>query len=165
MRGDMALHEKRVLRGIESAGDIECKGFVGAAAKLRGNLTHGYRVHIDYAVVAFVLIGEHGEILYCSEIISDRELTGGLNARENDFFILEHTVLYLSAACGGVLFTALSGIYVIIVLYVLRVNSLGGLRGIRTRKIHAAIYAFAEKPLTSASCADPDRILSVSPRA
>ena len=88
--GHVRLYEKGVLRFVKAASHVERERFVGASAKLRGYLTHGYGVQVDHAVECFVFLGESRKILDRSEIVSDGEVSRGLNARENDFLVCYH---------------------------------------------------------------------------
>ena len=87
---NVRLNVESVLLGIKSASHIERERLVGPAAKLCGDLTHGYRVLVDYAVKALILFGVGREILDRSEVISYSEISAGLNARVGDLFILKH---------------------------------------------------------------------------
>ncbi len=88
MSGDMALNEKENLFGVESACKIDCKRFHCSSAELCGILTDGYRVHIDNAINAVILIFKGAPVFYRAEVISDCEVTRGLYARKNDFFVI-----------------------------------------------------------------------------
>ena len=70
---NMALNEKNILFGVETACHVKRKGIVGAAAKLRGILSYGDGVHIDNTIVTAVFVGKLFEILDCSEVVSERK--------------------------------------------------------------------------------------------
>ena len=90
--GHVGLNEECILFWIKTARHIECEGLVGSLAKLRRHLSYGDGVKINYAVECFIVLGETGEVLYCAEVISYCEVSGGLNAGENHLFIAVHII-------------------------------------------------------------------------
>ena len=96
MSGDMRLHIKSGTVGVKSAGDIERHHLVGAAAEVSRDLSDGYRVLVDDAVEALVVIGKLGEILQRAEVVPESKVSRGLNARKRYFPILYHIEDFLS---------------------------------------------------------------------
>ena len=90
VRRHVRLHEQSVLLLVKTAGHVERKRFIGAAAKLRRHLAHGDRVHVHNAIEGFIFIRKAREILDRAKIVSDRQIARGLHAGKHGFFIACH---------------------------------------------------------------------------
>jgi hypothetical protein len=53
---NVRLNVESVLLGVESASHIKRESLIGPAAKLCGDLAHGYRVLVNYTVEALVIL-------------------------------------------------------------------------------------------------------------
>ena len=83
----MALYKQNVFIRVDTAGDILSKLNKRALTQQCGILTDGYCVHIGYAVYAVVIALKRRPVAYGSDVRTERQLTGGLYARKNCFFI------------------------------------------------------------------------------
>ena len=88
--GHVRLNVKGIFVGVKTAGDIERKRLVGAAAKLGGHLSYGDGVLIHYAVEALIGIRICRKILDRAKIVTNGKISAGLNARIGYFLIVKH---------------------------------------------------------------------------
>ena len=86
------LHVKSIFVGIKTASHVECKRLVGAAAQVGRDLTNGDRVLVNNTVKALVLHGVRGKVLDRAKIISNSQISAGLNAGKRDLLIIKHNV-------------------------------------------------------------------------
>ncbi len=87
MGGYMALNkEDRFLR-VDTAGDILREQLKRLSAQPGRVLADGDSVHVNNTVDAVVFILEGGEMLNRAQVISQRQMAGGLHARENRLFM------------------------------------------------------------------------------
>ena len=87
MRRNVGLYKECIFLFIETASHVKSKGFVGSSAKLCRNLSYGDGVKIHNAVEGLIIIGESGEILDSSEVVTYGKVSRRLNARENYLLI------------------------------------------------------------------------------
>ena len=88
MAPDMALDEDQTFFRVNAAGEQqgEClQGLLFALGRINMN---GQGVQVSDEVIAVVLLLHLLPVLHSSEVVAQREDAGGLNARENDFFLV-----------------------------------------------------------------------------
>ena len=81
----MALNEQSHLFRIDTGRDIYGESFERALSQHGGSLRNGYRVHIDDAVIAIIVVLQKRPVPDRSEIVSECEIAAGLYAREYCF--------------------------------------------------------------------------------
>ena len=86
--GDVALDEDGVLLRVQTAGDVGGDLGQGTAAELRGHLADGDGVEVGHEPVAVELIGQLGPVLDGPQVVAQVQIAAGLDAREQDFFLV-----------------------------------------------------------------------------
>ena len=87
----VALQKQYVFLRIYTAGDVLRKLLEAAAAKQLGVLAHGERVQVCHEVIAVKLLGSRAPVFHRAEVVSEVQITRGLDARQHYFlFYLFH---------------------------------------------------------------------------
>ena len=103
----MALQKQGIARRIQAAGNVLRELGGGAAAQLLGVLPHGESVQVRHKIIAVKLVRQRGPVFHRAQIVAQMQITGGLDAREHDFFsdiFVIHTFLLLSMLFSTLLF-------------------------------------------------------------
>ena len=90
----MGLDEQGILLRVQAAGDVLGQLFQGAAAQVGGGLPDGDGVHICHKIVAVELLGPGGPIFDGTQVVTQVQISAGLDAGEHYFFFV-HLVLLL----------------------------------------------------------------------
>ena len=85
VRGHMALDKERVLFRVKAAGNVLRELLNGAPAQVGGVLAHGDRVQVGHEIIAVKDLGAFAPVFDRAQIRPERQVAGGLNAREHDF--------------------------------------------------------------------------------
>ena len=86
VRRHMALDEECVLFRVEAAGNVLRELLDGAAAQVGGVLPHGDRVQVGHEIIAVKDFGALAPVLDRAQVGPERQIAGGLDAGEHDFF-------------------------------------------------------------------------------
>ena len=84
----MGLDEQGVLLRIQAAGNVLSQLLQGTAAQICGSLADSNGVQVSHEIEALIQIRSCAPVLDGSEVVSDGEVSRGLNARENYFLIV-----------------------------------------------------------------------------
>ena len=91
---DMRLDEESVFFRIQAAGDVLGQLLQRAAPQGGGVLPDGDGVHICHKIVAVELLGPGGPIFDGTQVVTQVQISAGLDAGEHYFFFV-HLVLLL----------------------------------------------------------------------
>ncbi len=94
----VGLQEKGVLLRVETAGDILRQLLERTAPQRGGVVARGESVQVGHEVIAVKLLGALSPVFDRPEIGAQRQIAGGLDAREHDLFLFHRDCIHLATS-------------------------------------------------------------------